>query len=380
MILRVRLVIGAIFLICLPLFSQESLKGNVYRTFDFRIVEMNFYDDTLCVCTQSFYFPMPHEPMCKVDTFAYHVENSHLYLEVPSAPNRTVSRQTLCADYLMYGFFFSRFVMRDGKPLLRYPISLLDIIGESRMQATKASWVEWTGNAEGVFRYEDILTMNGGLILYRTAGAPYKYADRSDEEIPESICEEYGCVFPCNEELKYKLFEIYRWFSRPRAVLSTEETLTGIMNKRYIYATDTLLFRDDMSCVLVQHDSLPKRCAYRVEGANVLISGLDENLSDVVDTLVYDNHVLYHGSVTQYANIVDREAAKGKMVVGFRQPTALELNPTADMSVRAFVLDGAEVSDEQIGKTFQSVYIPLNFHSKVSHLLKGDENNPSQSL
>lgn len=352
---------AALLFMCIPISSQESLEGSVYRTFDFRIIEMNFYDDTHCECTQSFYFPMPHEPICKVDTFVYRVEKSRLHLDVPSVSDTIKLQNTLCKDYLMYGFFFSRFVMRENKPLLQYPISPVEV--DRGIQATKASWITWSLCAEGIFRYNDVLTMNGGLTLYRTAGAPYKYADNGEEEIDESICDEYECAYPCDEELRFKMFENYRWFSRPYATLSTEETLAGIVGKRYIYATDTIVFSDGMSCTFVQHDSLPRICTYHVDGSNILISGLEENMSGVVDTLVYDCNVIYHAFVTHFSNTVNQEAVKGQKIVALRQPTALELSPTARMETRAYICENEIVTDEQIGSFFQHTYMPLNFHS-----------------
>lgn len=82
-------------------------------------------------------------------------------------------------------------------------------------------------------------------------------------------------------------------------------------------------------------------------------------MPEKADTLVYQDRVLYHACVTQFSDVLRAVAPPTGIIDGVPEKYA----PTAKMETRAFVLENANVTDEQIGTTFLQVFMPTNFHS-----------------
>lgn len=357
--MRFLLSIGSLMLTAMHVFSQESLRGCIFRTYDFRIIQLSFYDDEHCACTQSFYFPMPGEPLNRTDTLLYHTDGYRLILENPAVPTDKPTEEKKCENYLMYGFGLSRFINRDGTALQDYPITPLNYINR-KMAASVTHWIDWGGIMTGTFESQDILSLFGRrILLYRVAGNTAVETSVITNSISEDICQSFGYDFPCDEELTFRCHVEYRWFTREESTLPTSETLSKIVGKKYIYLSDTIFFRDH-SCLVFTSDSLQRNCTYEVTGPYIIVHNMVEPTSAIADTLVYDNKVIYYSSVTQSSNVLDQTGVD--VAIGWPRPTALSLHPTAKMQTCAYTQENEAISDEQIGKTFQRLYMPINFH------------------
>ena len=148
-------------------------------------------------------------------------------------------------------------------------------------------------------------------------------------------------------------------------ILKQLKTKKELINRQFIYSSDTLFFKGDSMCV-VHGKSINRICRYVINGVNVLLYGLDISNPSKVDTLIYSNHVLFYSFVKQTKTEPDTMRSS-KSFIGPNLPVEYHY-PTATMQTYAFVQANMTVTDEQIGTTFQSVYMPINFHGVTSQI------------
>lgn len=353
-------IVVAIYLtmVCtLPAFGKRnSLAGCTFRNYDFHVVELRFYDSNYCECRQWFDLPLPHDNGVRVDTLLYHTKGCQLILENPHVPEDEQRIGDQCIDYLSLNFVPSCSIIRDGRELKEYSIHTAR--PSSLRPSSRGYWYRWPRQSIGIFELPDFLNL-ACYEFYQIEGPKNRthYQDNKPP-YPEWKCHFEGFAYPCDEMLIKGTWG-FLWFSRERVTANTDRTKTAILGKRFVCTPDSLIFDNDS--VYVIHSTSARTCRYQVDGANVLIYGLDMSVPEKADTLVYKDNVLYHACVTQTSNAL-------RPIV---QPTGIidyipeKYAPTAQMATRAYVLESSDVTDEQIGNTFQRIFTPMNFHSFV---------------
>lgn len=330
-----RLFIVIILLTCLALAGaakRNSLAGCVFRNNDFHVVQLYFYDDKHCECTQYFNLPLPHDNGIRVDTLLYRTKGYELILKNPRILKGNSCAGEKCTDYLSLFFHPCYSVTRSWKKLKEY--SFNPSRKSSLSPSSRGYWYRWPRQTIGIFELPDFLSM-ACYEFFLVEGA----TERTD--VLEYTKGTWG----------------YLWFSRERAVANTDSTRMAILGKRYVCFPDTLAFVSDSVCTI--HHYSARSVRYQVDGANVLIYGWDALMPEKADTLVYQDRVLYHACVTQFSDVLRAVAPPTGIIDGVPEKYA----PTAKMETRAFVLENANVTDEQIGTTFLQVFMPTNFHS-----------------
>lgn len=359
--------------------KRTNLAGCVFRTYDFQNIQLNFYDDKHCECLQFFSLPLPHEKGLKIDTLLYKVDgykiifsDLHKLANVNNAPS-------VCVDYNAVGFDASYVIKRDGKNLDDYGLTKCVYV---RRPISRGVWANWDSSQYGYIACPDFMYI-GERVLYLVKGQVNtlyvtKKAQPSRFCIKPRSCKDSPPFYTYywNRDDEYHT-NTYLWFHRERACLDTDSVKASLYGKRFICAPDTIEFSNDSVCVISQsfdiaisiNDSVCNSVhffsgsyRYSVDGANVLIYGWDRSMPDKADSLVYQNRVLYHACVTQFAAVAHRRNPS-KVYIGAPD---YHLSPTAEMKTRAFVQENVNVTDEQVGTTFQRVFMPLNFHSLVN--------------
>lgn len=354
--------------------ARNSLAHCVFETTGFSVIRLNFYDSKHCECTQFIQFPLPSGETIRKDTLQYYISKDQVVLRNRSVDRNTETTREQCQDFYSLGFVTSNHIMRDSIHLLSYP--LVPKRSSFGLSATVADisgfWYRWGYQTVGVLRSSSILRLSGILETFQLVSGVPMMPIRSLDDVKQEYYALTG-VWPDSIPIVTEETPESKWFNRNIVNGCSDTTALHVVNHTYKYDKEELHFGNDTVYYYSALKRLLHACPYRIDGARVIVSDVDKVGN--ADTLLYVDRVLYYAKVTQYYNVCKKKESNP-----LAHSTLLRQSPTAFMSVRAYVLDGADVSDEQIGKTFQSVYIPLNFHSKVSHLLKDDEDNLSQSL
>lgn len=344
--------------------DTPTLAGCKFCTYEIRALEFNFYDSVHCECTQYFRIPLPNDNYVVVDTLEYQIEGYKVIFINPSATAECETKEKKITDYYSLSFLFSTWIQRDGQVLDEYPIKTRSaefhsfILGE-------AHWIEWGYRTEFcVLEYPKVMLL-ANAILYLVEGTPNMQIRQKDDVPSEFHCQFMGLTYPCGEAAAYRFLPEYKWFTRERLVLPTVFTKAEVTHRHFIHQYDTIFFENDSVCKICVESS-QRECSYDVDGANVLIFGLDVNCPSKADTLIYSDRVLYHACVTQTRMEPD-STYKTPFYIGPRRSIE-QLQPSAQMRTCAFVRDQELVSDEQIGTTFQRFYMPINFHANITPL------------
>lgn len=358
--------LSLVLLLLIPLFANankhQTLAGTVFQSFDIRFIQLKFFDDKHCEFRQHFNVPLPHDNYEIIDTLHYHVLGSKIYLGKWGRPiTREITIEQI-QDSLSLGGMFDDDIYRDGVALKQYTMAK-DMLPASPRMFYSAGWIRWDKKVVATMEFYDILTIPYvEQALYLVEGEHQVKHEHYFKNIEYSCmeCKYMGRPFPC-DDASYKIDRRYKWFTRERSLLPTDSTIAGVVHNRFRYQWETLDFKTDTTCTW-RHNAYNYQRTYRysIDGPYVLIYGMDGNMPEKADSLVYGNKVLYHTCITQRSDHIDYTNVK--TLIG-PQYHAIVSHPTAKMQTRAFVLEGEVVTDEQVGTTFLKTYTPINFHS-----------------
>ena len=357
-------VVSAFVLICstLTFAARNSLAHCVFETTGFSVIRLNFYDSKHCECTQFIQFPLPSGETIRKDTLQYYISKDQVVLRNRSVDRNTETTREQCKDFYSLGFVTANHIMRDGVHLLSYPLVSTSVFPLATAADRYGFWYQWGFQTVGTLRSPSLLQLSGVAGIFQlVSGVPIMPIFSDD------LKQEYYSltgVWPDSISLVVETPES-KWFNRNIVPGCSDTTALHVVNQTYKYDKEELHFGIDTVYYYSALKRLLHTCPYRIDGARVIVSDVDKVGN--ADTLLYVDRVLYYAKVTQFYRVC---AQKESRIMS--HSTLLRQSPTAFMSVRAYVLDGADVSDDQIGKTFQSVYIPLNFHSKVKPVIDDD--------
>lgn len=351
-----------------------TLAGCKFQSYDIHLVKLDFYDSTHCVCTQKIQLNLPNDNnSTKQDTLEYRIEGSNVIFINPRLSSEQNTEYKKITDYYSMLFHFSRYVVRDSTVLKNYPITITSPISFkiTSCVADQAYWICWGYETIGRSDFQDVLFIRG-TVCHLIEGTPKIVPHLKKEDLPQFECECKGLEFPCYDVILYKKGPEYCWFTRARASILTDSTKNAITHRRFICNFDTLCFENDTLCRAYTKSDQQKHF-YRVDGANVLVYGMDPSRPTSADTLIYHDKVLYHACVEQKQAYPDADPPHSpKIRIGPNIPAEYR-HPTAFMQTRAFVCENEHVTDEQIGTTFQHIYMPINFHYAVPPLTENSK-------
>lgn len=336
--------------------ARNSLEGCVFEQGGFKVVRLNFYDKKHCECSQYYKFPTLYDS-CRKDTFVYVFHSNHIVLKrLERQRNETVLER--CQNFYSLGFIPTKYILRDGCNLWEYPISSWSMGAAYTVADAFGLWYSWADRLRCIMRSSTMIEIEGFYQLKLVKGRPSVPVLTYEEQYLDFLSEVGGTI----DTMIITERPEYKWFCRRNAEGETSSTLRGVQGNKFVYARDTLFFDDENGCKYVSAEGISHNYLYEVDNANVILS--EPVKSEQTDTLIYLDNVLYHAEVTQVRDSVYVD----KQTIRLSASTQLAKHPTAYMRVKAYVLADAVISDEQIGQTFQSIYMPINFHSLVSTL------------